>query len=186
MRAASRLVSVSLKLAHPVNFRESGRNFLWTGRMKLYAGARFRLGTENVFEGAYDVEVKGLLSVGDNNYFNRNVKIACFERIEIGSDCLIADSVHFYDHDHRYEDMRRPIREQGYRTAPILVGNDVWIGAHAVILKGVSIGSGAIVAAGSVVTSDVQAHTIVGGVPAKLIKMRPGHADSRVPAGMIF
>lgn len=155
-----------------------GRNFLWRGKLDLREGARFSLGSGNVIQAGYDISVAGgALEIGDRNFFNNKVKIACFDRIRIGDDCLIADSVHFYDHCHRADDIRRPVREQGYVHKPIEVGNNVWIGAKATILKGVKIGDGAIIAAGSVVTANVPAYAVVGGVPAKLLKMREGYPD---------
>ena len=93
------------------------------------------------------------------------------ERIEIGDDCMIAPFVHIVDSNHG---TRRgmPMNRQPNETAPILIGDDVWIGAHAVVLKGVTIGDGAIVAAGAVVRDDVAPYTIVGGVPARVIGER--------------
>jgi acetyltransferase-like isoleucine patch superfamily enzyme len=66
--------------------------------------------------------------------------------------------------------MTRSIDQQGVATSPVVIGNDVWIGANAVILPGVTIGSHAVVAAGAVVTKDVPGNCIVAGVPAKIIK----------------
>lgn len=93
------------------------------------------------------------------------------ERIDIGDDCMIAPFVHIVDSNHG---TRRdtPMNRQPNETAPIRIGNDVWIGAHVVILKGVTIGDGAIVAAGAVVRDDVAPYSIVGGVPARMIGER--------------
>ena len=68
------------------------------------------------------------------------------------------------------KDKQKNIDAQGVCTKPIVIGNDVWIGANAVILPGVTIGNHSVVAAGAVVTKDVPANTMVGGVPAKFIK----------------
>jgi len=177
MRIVAQFVHWSLCLQFLGKLRSEGRNYLWFGKLILHGGGRMRLGQGNVFQRGYDVDVKGgLFEVGDRNYFNKNVKVVCFERVTIGDDCLIADSVHFYDHDHRADDVNVLIREQGYVSKPIEVGNNVWIGAKATIVKGVRIGDGAIVAAGSVVVGYVPAYAIVGGVPAKVLKMRDGNA----------
>ena len=74
--------------------------------------------------------------------------------------------------NHNFELLNTPIRMQGHSIKNISIDDDVWIGANAVILGGVNIGRGAIVAAGSVVSKDVPPHTVVGGVPARTIKMR--------------
>ena len=127
----------------------------------------------NIFEEKYHLEMNGgLLRIGSNNYFNRNLKIFCLERIEIGNDCLFAGSVSIYDHDHKFDDPNIPIREQGYEMKRVSIGNNVWVGTNVLILKGVRIGDNAIVAAGAVVTKDVSANSIVGGIPSRLIRFR--------------
>lgn len=91
--------------------------------------------------------------------------------ITIGADCMIAPFVYLVDSDHgsrRNELMNR----QSNVARPIFIGDDVWIGAQAVVLAGVRIGNGAIVAAGSVVNQDVEAYAIVGGVPARKLGER--------------
>lgn len=149
------------------------KNYFAQGRLTLTAGGQMTMGRDNVVDNGFDFDVKkGLFSVGNRNYFNKNVKVVCFYGVQIGDDCLIADSVHIYDHDHKYEDLKRPIKEQGYKTRPIRIGNNVWIGAKATILKGVTIGDGAIIGANAVVTCDIPANTIVGGNPAKVLKIR--------------
>ena len=132
------------------------------------------LGSNNFWDCGYDIGVRksGKLTIGDHVYFSQRVKIVCHNSIEIGDDCIIAHDVHFYDHDHNFDDRNTPIRLQGLKSAPIKLGRNVWIGAKATILKGVMIGEGAVVGAGAVVTKDIPAFAIAGGVPAKVIKMR--------------
>lgn len=119
-----------------------------------------------------------LILLGDNCFVGAGVEFNCNCRIEIGHDCLIASGCRFIDHNHGTEP-GLPMGQQPGSRAPILLGNDVWIGANAVILQGVSIGDGAVIGAGSVVTHSVPAGAIVAGVPAKLIRMR--NADEPVP-----
>ena len=95
-------------------------------------------------------------------------------RLEIGADCLIASGCKFIDHDHGTA-LDMPMREQtAGAEAEIVLDQDVWLGVNVVVLKGVRIGRGAIVAAGAVVTSDVPSHEIWGGVPARRIGQRRG------------
>lgn len=94
------------------------------------------------------------------------------EKIEIGADVMIAPRVYILDVDHRFDDRARPISAQGYEIAPIRIQDGVWIGAGAVITKGVTIGEGAVIGANSVVTRDVAPYAIIGRVPAKLIRHR--------------
>ncbi len=152
--------------------RAKGRNYFQKGSLNLAKASRFELNEKNVFDCNFDIEVKGQLTIGSRNYFNKNIKIVCFDKIEIGDDCLIADSVHIYDHDHRHDDISRTIGSQGYVTAPVKIGNNVWLGAKVTVLKGVTIGDGVIVGANSLVSKDLPSNSICGGVPAKVIKIR--------------
>jgi acetyltransferase-like isoleucine patch superfamily enzyme len=96
---------------------------------------------------------------------NRDVDITCFNSIKIGNNVLISKGVMIRDSD------SHTIIKQGYcQSKPIVIGNNVWIGMRAVILKGVTIGEGSIVAAGAVVTKDIPPHTVAGGVPARVIR----------------
>jgi acetyltransferase-like isoleucine patch superfamily enzyme len=100
-----------------------------------------------------------------SGFFNSNVKIRCHKKIEIGENVAISHDVTIMDSD-AHEGLW-----VGYeKTKPIKIGNHVWIGTRAIILKGVTIGDNAIIAAGSVVTKNVPSNTIVAGIPAKVIK----------------
>lgn len=92
---------------------------------------------------------------------------------KIGDDVLLAACVSFVGGDHKIDGIHGPMREAGRaKIRPILVENDVWIGHGSIILHGVTVHSGAVVAAGSVVTKDVPPRSIVGGNPAKVIRYR--------------
>jgi len=100
-----------------------------------------------------------------SGYINNDLRLACFESIEIGHKVSIADNVTIRDSDnHTISDSK------GLKTQPIKIGDYVWIGMNATILKGVTIGDGAIIAAGSLVNKSVPPRTLVGGVPAKIIR----------------
>lgn len=171
-RVLGYLSFLRLKILSGGKVRSLGRNALGGGSFCISGTAEAVFGSANVFDADTDIEVKGQLTIGSRNYFNKNVKIVCFEKIEIGDDCLFADSVHIYDHDHRYDDLSKPISQQGYAMAPVKIGNNVWLGAKVTVLKGVAIGEGTIVGANSVVTKDLPAFSVCGGIPAKVIKMR--------------
>lgn len=109
------------------------------------------------------------LTIGDNCFFNHNCSLTSAEHIEIGNNCMFANNLVVVDHDHDRENGK--ISEK-LITAPVKIGNNVWCGANVTILKGVTIGDGAIVAAGAVVTRNVEAHTVVAGVPAKKIESK--------------
>ena len=99
----------------------------------------------------------------------KNVLIG--ENVTIGSNCLIAPFVYIIDDNHQTKKGIN-INLQDHDKEPIIIGNDVWIGTRSTILKGVKIGDGAVVASGSVVTSDVEENAIYGGIPAKKISDR--------------
>ena len=160
--------------------------------MHLAADEARRINAE--INGAYhtDEELRALMSrlVGyrvDDGFrlfppvytdFGKNIKIGkdvfvnsgcCFQDqggVTLGDGCLVGHNVVFATLDHDI----RPERRGDMTAAPIVVGKNVWIGAHATILKGVTIGDGAIVAAGAVVTRDVPPNTIAAGVPARVVK----------------
>lgn len=111
------------------------------------------------------------VSVGARTTIGFHTFVYASERIDIGDDCMIAPFVYIVDSDHGIA-LGTNMNSQPNVTRPISIGNDVWIGAKAVILSGSTIGSGAIIAAGSVVRGNVPPGTIYGGIPAKEIGRR--------------
>lgn len=98
-------------------------------------------------------------------YIMNDSVIDCFNRIEIGYDCKISKNVIIRDSNNH-----KILREGYVESEPIIIGNHVWIGMGAMVLSGVTIGDGAVIAAGSVVNKDVPPNSLVGGVPARVIK----------------
>jgi acetyltransferase-like isoleucine patch superfamily enzyme len=94
--------------------------------------------------------------------------------LSIGNHCLIGGGVLICGVNHGHALKGVPMRNQESEAAPIVIGNDVWIGMGAIILPGIKIGEGAVIAAGAVVTADVASGHIVAGVPAQLLKLRSG------------
>lgn len=90
--------------------------------------------------------------------------------VTIGNHVNLAQGITVTALNHNFTDHHLRIDEQGVSTTPVTIGHDIWIGANAVILPGVTIGDHSVVAAGAVVTKDVPPHTLVAGVPAKIIK----------------
>lgn len=98
---------------------------------------------------------EGSISIGDKCFFNSNVSITCMKNITIGDGCQIANNVVIVDHDHDYKNSLFDfIKEE------VVIGNNVWIGANCVILKGSNIGDNCVIAAGSVVSGDVPSNTL--------------------------
>jgi len=125
------------------------------------------------YDGIYKLGPR--IVIGNNCFIGLGCEFNISDGITIGNHCLIASGTKFVDHNHGMA-MHAPMAHQKCSEASIEIGNDVWIGANALILEGVMIGDGAIVAAGAVVTRNVPALAIVGGIPAQVIRYRDGHA----------
>ncbi len=118
--------------------------------------ARLVLGRETVSRGALTLRAEaGRLTIGNKCFFNTNCSITCMEEISIGDGCQFANNLVIVDHDHDYR------KGWGhYRSAPVHIGSNVWVGANCVILKGADIGDHCVIAAGSVVSGRIEPHTI--------------------------
>lgn len=112
------------------------------------------------------------ISIGNRVSINNNVQIGASNGgdIIIGDDVNIGPNVVIRASNHNYQRKDIPINQQGHSGGKIVIGDDVWIAANVVIVPHVTIGRGAVIAAGSVVNSDVPAYALAGGVPAKVIK----------------
>jgi len=120
---------------------------------------------DGIWQKGPSIRISNDVFIGNNCEFNIS------KSIDIGHHAMIASGCKFIDHDHGTNinsimNIQKPI------TSPIIIGEEVWIGVNCIILKGVTIGRGAVIAAGSVVRTNVGEYEIVGGVPAKLIKKR--------------
>jgi maltose O-acetyltransferase len=127
------------------------------------------IGNNNYFNAS-----DGLIEIGSNSAFNRNVHInaSIGGKIIIGDFVLVGPNVMMRTSGHNYDSIQIPIRFQGHKSKDIFIENDVWIGSNAIILGGVRISTGAIIGAGALVIENVPAYAIVGGIPAKIIKYR--------------
>ena len=115
---------------------------------------------------------EGVISIGAKTVIGQECTISAFQHVSIGRECVIADRTMFIDFDHGMVEVERPIRLQGIYKRDVNVGNNVWIGYGACVLRGVTVGDNAVIGANAVVTRDVPANAVVGGVPARLIRMR--------------
>lgn len=117
----------------------------------------------------------GTIVIGQRSTVGRGSEVvANGGAVTIGSDVRIAARCFLSTANHRFDNPAVPIARQGFDVRPVVVEDDVWIGFGACVLPGVTIGRGSIVGAGAVVTKDVPAGSIVGGVPARIIGRRPG------------
>jgi acetyltransferase-like isoleucine patch superfamily enzyme len=133
------------------------------GKIIIGDGCRIwsHIGTTQISAGP-----RATIEIGENTFINTGTIITSRKNIKIGKNCQVGNQVIMMDDD--FHDVNQRHSKSGKDN--ITIGDNVWIATRAIILKGVSIGDGAVVAAGSVVTKDVPAHTLVGGVPAKFIR----------------
>ena len=125
---------------------------------------------------------EGEVVIGPKTVLGQDCTISAYQSVRIGEQCVIADRAMFIDFDHSVADVELPIRQQGIYKRDVEVGSNCWIGYGACILRGVRIGDNAIVGSNSVVTRDVPANAVVGGVPAKVIRMRETPKTLRWPS----
>ena len=124
---------------------------------------------------------EGRVEIGDKTVMGQDCTISAYQRVRIGSECVIADRTMFIDFDHGVVEVERPIRSQGIYMEDVIVGSNVWIGYGACILRGVKVGDNSIILINSVVTKDVPANAVVGGVPAKILRMREAPENLKWP-----
>jgi len=109
--------------------------------------------------------------IGNKVFIGNSCEFNIRKSIVVGNNSLIGSGCRFIDHDHGTQ-LNKLIRDQQGSEKSIKIGNDVWIGSNVIVLKGVEIGDGAVVAAGSIVTKNVLPNSIVAGIPAKVIQNR--------------
>jgi acetyltransferase-like isoleucine patch superfamily enzyme len=124
---------------------------------------------------------EGVVEIGSKTVMGQECTISAYQRVRIGEQCVIADRAMFIDFDHGVVEVERPIRKQGIYMRDVEVGSNVWIGYGACVLRGVRLGDNSIVGTNAVVTKDIPANSVVGGVPAKLIRMRDAPQTLRWP-----
>jgi len=110
--------------------------------------------------------------IGNRVTVNTRSRLDGSGQLEIGDDVMIGPGVQIITSNHRFDRLDIPMMYQGINKKPVLIKDDVWIGSNSIILPGVTIGTGAIVSAGAVVTKNIMDFDIVAGVPSKVIKSR--------------
>ncbi|HXP28638.1 MAG TPA: acyltransferase [Solirubrobacteraceae bacterium] len=115
---------------------------------------------------------EGEVAIGAKTVIGQECTISAYQHVSIGRECILADRVMLIDFDHGVTEVERPIRLQGIYKRDVRVGHNVWIGYGACVLRGVSVGENSVVGTNSVLPKDVPANAVVGGVPARVIRMR--------------
>ncbi|WP_282041196.1 acyltransferase [Winogradskyella flava] len=171
------------------SFFEDSVTFILDKNCKLTVGDGFKIGAEsrlfikNDWKFGNNVKIEtytsifaresescGRLHIGDGSNIGDYTIIDTVNDVIIGNDVAIGPNCTLYTHDHKYDDKSLPSWKGGLVSKPIKIADGAWVGANVTLLPGVQIGERAVIASSSVVTKNVEANSIYGGVPAKLIK----------------
>jgi acetyltransferase-like isoleucine patch superfamily enzyme len=150
------------------------RAFIW----KPFLGS---MGKNNFIMAGVLLQNPSNIYLGDNVTINRFCILGGHGKLSIGNNVMIAANCNILTANPGFDNLDRPMMRQKEVTAPVTIADDVWLGVNVVVVAGITIGRGAIIGANAVVTKDVPAYAIVGGVPAKVIRYR-----SKVAKGIKF
>jgi acetyltransferase-like isoleucine patch superfamily enzyme len=138
----------------------------------LASGSELALGRRVRFQRGFvgEFAANAAVRIGDRVSFSRGCHVSVHSGLEIGDYSLFGEYVSIHDEDHKLGRSELPLAERGFETAPIRIGRNVWVGAKATILKGVTIGDDAVIGAHAVVTRDVPAGAVAVGIPARVLR----------------
>lgn len=141
--------------------------------LEAFREGRFEVGAGTLLEPGVWITAPGRarVRIGAGSFLNIGVMVAAMELVEIGDHCMLANGCFVSDANHRFDDPDRPITWQGFSTkGPTRIGDNVWLGANAVVTSGVTIGERCVIGANSVVTHDVPAFSVAAGAPARVVR----------------
>jgi acetyltransferase-like isoleucine patch superfamily enzyme len=165
--ARARLQNPGLRFEGPVFIAPNVRFEVREGYGRMVIGPYVHFG-----EGARIRAHEGTLRIGAKSVIGIRNTINTYLDISIGEACLLGDDVYVCDFDHRTEDLTVPIKDQGIVKTPVRIGDDVWIGTKVTVLRGTDLGPGSVVAAGAVVRGSCPPRSVIGGVPARVLRSR--------------
>ncbi len=163
-----------LKLRWGGRLQTDGIAFVCPGvQFEIGRGARVVLGRWSWLGHGTKVRAhEGEVLIGAKSVLGQECTISAYQHVSIGRECIVADRVMLIDFDHGVVEVERPIRLQGIYKRDVRVGNNVWLGYGACILRGVTIGDNSVVGTNSVVTKDLPANAVAAGVPTRVVRMR--------------
>lgn len=129
------------------------------------SGFNFRKGFSLIIHGK-----SASVNIGNNVFFNNYCTVAAMKNITIGNDTIFGENVKIYDHNHKYKDIHIPLKNQGYTSESIIIGENCWIGSNVVILKGVTIGNHSIIGAGNVIYKNVPENSVLLSIQEQSIR----------------
>ena len=169
------LVEKNIRFFNPSRLLLGARVFLGEGSLFDVGGTAegITIGSDSHISRSVTIRTQsGKVSIGEKINIGSGSFIYGYGDIEIGDNTLIANQVEIIGGDHTFEDVTRPMRFQGRSPSRIVIGEDVWIGTHAIIVGGVTIGKGAVIGAGAVVNRDIEEYAVAVGVPARVVRSR--------------
>jgi acetyltransferase-like isoleucine patch superfamily enzyme len=163
-----------LKLRHRGRLHTDGLCFICPGvELEIGPHATLHIGRWAWIGHRTKIRVhEGEVRIGAKTVIGQECTISAYQHVSIGRECIIADRVMLIDFDHGVVEVERPIRLQGIYKRDVRVSHNVWIGYGACLLRGVTVGENSILGTSAVITRDVPANAVVGGVPARVIRMR--------------
>lgn len=142
-------------------------------KFEISRGAVVRLGRWSwIGRGCKIRAHEGEVEIGAKSALGQECTISAFQHVSIGRECVIADRVMLIDFDHGVSETERPIRRQGIYKRDVRVGNNVWLGYGACVLRGVTIGDNSVLGTYGVATKDIPANVVAGGLPARVLRER--------------
>ena len=154
----------------PEQFKSAGENTIIAQNVDILDPQCLSVGDNVEFKYSCHLEVREGITIGSNTHFAPFCVL--YGPLEIGMNCAFAAHCTFASVGHGYERTDIPMVQQPPTSRKIVIEDDVWFGANCVVVGGVRIGQGSIIGAGAVVTKDVEPYSVMGGVPAKLIRKR--------------
>jgi len=159
------------RIRYPRSFRCSQLSMIGTGcGIHIFQGGSLTCAGRIIVDDQVMLYTKGKLHFGKQFGINKFSRIVAHEKIEIGDYVTIGQMVSILDHDHHYKMEGGQLKLDGYVTAPIKIGNNIWIGDKCTILKGVTIGDNVVIGANTLVHKNVPSGVVIGGVPFKILK----------------
>lgn len=129
---------------------------------KIVYGSQIHIGKKTTWRSNFHISIEGgCVNIGSRCFFNHGCSINSLEKITIGDGTIFGSNCHIYDHNHRFSDEAKTIKEQGYTVGETKIGSHCWFGTNVVVLKGVTIGDNCVIGAGVVVKEDVPAGSVI-------------------------
>lgn len=131
--------------------------------LKIIYGKKLKIGKKTTWRKGFSVMIdkNAEITIGDACFFNNYCSITAINNISIGNGCLFGENVKIYDHNHRFADKSKSIKEQGFSQGSVSIGDHCWIGSNVTILKGAEIGNNCVIGAGCVVNGKIDDNCIL-------------------------